>query len=725
MTTRWDGDLDELDELFPDPEDRRLAAILTAVQAPEVTADPAFRSQLRRELMTEAWGRGERRRQGAGGGFWRALFAPSGLAWSGAVAGLLMVALGIYAVTHGAGGDHTVLVTYNVNEFQPVAAVKPIEVTFSQPMDHPSTEKAVQISPATDVKYDWAGNTLKISPVAGSFAPNTQYTVSITPNVAQTATGTPVATTKPAVFTVAPTPTPAATPTATPSPTATPVPGLVNAKQVAAGPASSVTWLPDLTTVLYLSGDRLLSLNTAGGDPRVLVAAGVLGFTLSPDAKTIAYTTADGVFTAQAADGSHPVQVAKAAVRALGAGTTKPPYATAGSVFSATGQEFKLAKPLPAGPAGGWFAPDGSRFLWADGKTLHMVDLTSGQDTPWPADASFLAWSPDSKQVLFQTADGQFTASPTGASAQKLAAVPNVVAASWSVAFAPLLDAQQSLWVVDGSGPRKLGDGSFTGAVLAPAPSTAIAYVRSGALWTATLSDLSAGSSRTVSLDAAGQAVNAFLKARVDGKPDQAQAFLTPSGVAAYASGSGAQLIRAGSPKLDRAFIVFSQLRGSEGYFVVRLVLATAEHKDVTQLDETLTVVRDGDQVKISGAVAGPLGNYAAGPSVIAVALQPNDRVRVTFDSDLKPETVAAGVVLLDLGGQVVSSGATLEGRDVVVGVRGLNAANYRLAVRPALKDRNGNGAAAEYDLQLYLTAGPPAAPTPAPSPSPSPTPRP
>jgi hypothetical protein len=717
--SRWDGDMDELDELFPDLEDRRLAAILTAVQAPEVTADPAFRSQLRRELMTEAWGRGERRRQGAGGGFWRALFAPNGLAWSGAVAGLLMVAVGIYAVTHGAGGDHTVLVTYNVNQFQPVAAVKPLEVTFSQPMDHPSTERAVQISPATDVKYDWAGNTLKISPVVGSFAPNTQYTVSITPNVAQTATGTPVSTTKPAVFTVAPTPTPVATPTPTPTPTATPVPGLANTRQLAAGPASGMTWLPDLTTVLYLSGDRLLMLNTASGDPRALVPAGVLGFTLSPDAKTIAYTTADGVYTAQA-DGSHPAQVARAAVRALGAANGRPPYATGASVFSATGQEFKLAKPLAPGTANGWFAPDGSKFLWADGKTLHLVDLTGGQDTAWPADATFLAWSPDSKQVLFQTADGQFTASPTGDSAQKLAAVPNVVAATWSVTFAPLLDAQQSLWVVDGNGPRKLGDGTFTGAVLAPAPSQAIAFLRSGALWTATVSELSVGSSRTVALDAASQAVTAFLKARTDGKPDQAQAYLTPSGVAAYASGSGAQLIRAGSPKLDRAFIVFSQQRGSEAYFVVRLVLATAEHKDVTQLDESLTVVRDNDQLKISGAVAGPLGSYAVGPSVIAVAQQSSDLVKVTFDSDLKPDTVAANVVLVDLGGHVVSSGATLQGRDVLVSVKNLDAANYRLAVRPGLKDRNGNAAAAQYDLQLFLPASAAAAPTPAPSPTPT-----
>jgi len=67
MSSRWAGDMEELDELFPDSQDRRLAAILTSVQAPEVTADPAFRSQLRRQLMQEAWGRGERRRLVADG----------------------------------------------------------------------------------------------------------------------------------------------------------------------------------------------------------------------------------------------------------------------------------------------------------------------------------------------------------------------------------------------------------------------------------------------------------------------------------------------------------------------------------------------------------------------------------------------------------------------------------------------------------------------------------
>src|SRR5205823_326617 len=150
--------------------------------------------QLRRELMQEAWGRSERRRRKGGGASWRALFTPPGFAWAGAVAGVVMIALVVVALSHGPGRDGTVYVTYNVDPIHPVAAVQPIEVKFSQPMDPTSTQAAVQITPATQVNFQWTDpTTLKITPASGSFAPNTQYTVNIAPTVAKTATGAALA----------------------------------------------------------------------------------------------------------------------------------------------------------------------------------------------------------------------------------------------------------------------------------------------------------------------------------------------------------------------------------------------------------------------------------------------------------------------------------------------------------------------------------------------------
>jgi hypothetical protein len=325
--------------------------------------------------------------------------------------------------------------------------------------------------------------------------------------------------------------------------------------------------------------------------------------------------------------------------------------------------------------------------------------------------------------VLFQNGDGQQTADPAGASPKKLAAVAGVVEASWTVLAAPLLHAQQSLWIADGDGPRKLADGDFGQAVLGPAPSLTVAFTRTAGLWTATVSGYRSETGRALTLDEAGQVVAAFMKARIDGKADLAQGYLTPSGAASYAPGAGPQLVRTGLPKLSRSFTVFSQIQGGSAYFVVRLDLADATGKDVNQMDEVLTVVHepDSDKAKIANAVAGSNGAYAAGPSVIAVSLEPDDVVRVTFDSDLQPDTVAANVIMQRLtAAGAVSSGATLKGRDVLVNVKGLGAFYYRVSVLPGLKDKKGNGAATEYDLQLGLHASAPAA-TPTPNPSSTP----
>jgi hypothetical protein len=692
--------MDELDDLFPDPEDRRLAAILTSVQAPEVTADPAFRSQLRRQLMQEAWGHGERRRR-QGGGFWRGLFAPTGLAWTGAVAGVVMIALVVYALSRGVGGDNIVYVRYNVDLGHPVAAVQPIEVTFSQPMDHPSTEKAVQITPATTVNFDWAGNTLKITPVNGSFASNTQYTVNIQPNVAQTANGTAVPAVKPAVFTVAPTPTPTATPTPTPTATATPspLPDVSGQRQLAGAAAPGATWSPDGATLYFRSGDKLQTVPVGGGDPKTLVASGVEVFALSPDGKQILYSGAAGV-SMVAADGTHPVEVAKVPARALGWAGTKPLYATGTSVFAAT--ELKLPIALPAGQVESWFSPDGAYFLYAAGKTLHALELASGKDSAWASDSSFLAWSPDGKRVLYDTADGQFAAGPAGQSPVKLGAVANVVGAGWTQPALALLDTQQSFWgaKADGSGSKKLATGDFGAPVLAPSGAS-VAFLRAGALWVGQVALLvTAGGP---ALDQAAALVADFMKARVDGKADTAQTYLDANAKRDFTTSNGPQLLRTTSPRLSRSFNVLSAATANTARFTVRLVLADASGKDISQLDESLTLVADpSGKPAVDHAVDGPAFAYGAGPTVLSVSVD-GGTYKVSFDSDLTPSTAAAGIQLLDAAGKPVAVTPTVLGRDVLLATRATGP--LKLAVLPALKDKDGHSAAAEYDLDLAALA--------------------
>src|SRR5205809_7534691 len=77
----------ELEDILQDDELRRVAAVLSSVRSPEPPLDDAFRTSLRRQLMQQAWAMSEGRNS-----WWRRAFAPPGLAWAGAAAGLVLIA---------------------------------------------------------------------------------------------------------------------------------------------------------------------------------------------------------------------------------------------------------------------------------------------------------------------------------------------------------------------------------------------------------------------------------------------------------------------------------------------------------------------------------------------------------------------------------------------------------------------------------------------------------
>src|SRR5450759_2280506 len=77
----------ELDDVLQDQELRRLGELLSSTRRAEPPLDEAFRSGLRRQLMQQAWGMSEGRPS-----LWRRVFAPPGLAWVGATAGLVLMA---------------------------------------------------------------------------------------------------------------------------------------------------------------------------------------------------------------------------------------------------------------------------------------------------------------------------------------------------------------------------------------------------------------------------------------------------------------------------------------------------------------------------------------------------------------------------------------------------------------------------------------------------------
>src|SRR2546421_10321121 len=77
----------DLEDVLQDAELRRMASLLSTMKAPEAPLDEAFRTGLRRQLMREAWTMTEGRSS-----WWRRAFAPPGIAWAGAAAGLVLIA---------------------------------------------------------------------------------------------------------------------------------------------------------------------------------------------------------------------------------------------------------------------------------------------------------------------------------------------------------------------------------------------------------------------------------------------------------------------------------------------------------------------------------------------------------------------------------------------------------------------------------------------------------
>src|SRR5258708_18793269 len=104
----------------------------------EPPVDDAFRSGLRRQLMQQAWEMGEGRPS-----LWRRLFAPPGLAWVGATAGLVLIAgLVVYYTTQQPGGVNQIFVQSPIDGSRAVALPQPSLGNFNQPIDHLSTQAA-------------------------------------------------------------------------------------------------------------------------------------------------------------------------------------------------------------------------------------------------------------------------------------------------------------------------------------------------------------------------------------------------------------------------------------------------------------------------------------------------------------------------------------------------------------------------------------------------------
>jgi len=717
----------ELDDVLQDDELRRLATLLSAAERAEPPVDDAFRSGLRRQLMNQAWSMSEGRDS-----WWRRAFAPPGLAWLGAAAGVVLIASVVtYMTLQPTGGLTRVVVSSSMDGTTGVALQQPILVSFNQQMDHTSTQAAVQITPATTVTFSWESNTLAVQPTNGNLAPNTQYQVTIGPG-ARTAAGQQLATPATITFVTQPPPAPTPTPSPVPTPTTGPALGERELAPLGGTAAAPVQWSADSTSVYFVNAKGALDVVSAkGGAVTVIAPDGVTSPAVSPAGDRLAYIRGGKIEVLTFAAGSTAELAPAATPTMLGWAKDKLVWATAGGIYT---QGDQAAVQLAQLPSTGTvsvlsFSPDGAHVAYQRDQALMVLDLGSGKSAALgQAGAGFLGWSPDGAHLMYSSGDSITVSDPLG---NATATLPSGEP-SWSAQDAILLGSDTELSQVrpDGSGASRLSNGTYHAPQWAPDGST-FAFFRGGQLWVAIAPPMPAQPSL---LDQAATVVSSFMQARLKGQAADAASFLDAGGQQAYTTG-GLNLTISGDPSFSRYYILTQEVTGAEpdtARFVVRLVL-THGKIDVSDFEETLTLVRDpaSNKLLIDQASAGTHRDLGKGAEVVGVLVTP-DTIQVTFDSDLDPATIAGGIVILDATGKQLEASSTYSNKTVTIGGLALKpGAQYRIVVLTTVRDVLGHNVAAEYDLELIgpvavnhgngRLSGAPATASPSPSPSPAP----
>ncbi|HKW70250.1 MAG TPA: Ig-like domain-containing protein [Candidatus Dormibacteraeota bacterium] len=715
----------ELEDVLQDDELRHMAAMLSSARMHEPPLDDAFRTGLRRQLMQDAWAMSEGR-----DAWWRRLFAPPGLAWAGATAGLLLIAsVVVWFAVQPAGGLNTVYVGSPIDGNRNVPLQQPILVAFNQPMDHQTTQDAVHITPATSVAFSWdqQSRTLAVQPVVGNLAPNTQYQVTIGAG-ARTQAGQPLATPQTITFVTQPPASP--TPPATPRPT--PANPLGEKQLVTLNGATALTaqWSPDSSSLYFVDGKgALLVVPAKGGSAAVIAPDGASSPSISPTGDRLAYLRGGRIEVLTFATGKTDEISAKPTPILVGWLKDKVVWAGADGIYTqgADGTTSLASLPSTGTVSVLSIAPDGAHVIYRQDSDLFVLDLTGGKSTPLgQANAAFAGWSPSGAFLMYASGDAITVADPQGAAQ---ATIP-LGEASWSSQDAVLVGSDTELYQLwaDGTGGTKLASGTYHFPLWAP-NGTSFAFVRGNNLWAGVAPALAP---KPTPLDEAAKVVTAFMDARLKGQANEATQQLDESGKKAYGEG-GLSLLITGDPHFTRYYVLTQGQVATQPdtvRVVVRLVLSHGK-LDVSSLEETLTLVREAKTRLFFIDQASQAGRHDLGKGAEVVGVEVTaDTVKVTFDSDLDPGTVSDGIQILDAKGKQVDATTTYSNRTFTLsGLDLKGGGHYRLVVLTTVRDVLGHNVAAEYDLDLVGPAvkkhgshSDVATPTPAASPSPSPT---
>jgi hypothetical protein len=541
-----------------------------------------------------------------------------------------------------------------------------------------------------------------VQPTSGNLAPNTQYQVTIGPG-AKTASGEKLTAPKTITFVTQP-PAPSPSPTPTPIPSPTPRPPLPDQHQLVSVPAgaTNIQWSPDSSIMFFVTGaGALVSVPAAGSPATTLVPDGVTSAAIAPAGGSLAYIRNGKIevlnLVAVTTDEISPA-----------AAPTRVGWTKDGVVWTAVdgvyAQGLNGPVKLTSLPTTSTinvlsFSPDGAHLAYTQDQSLYVFDIASGKGIVLGlAGAQFLGWSPDGTGLMYSTAQGVVVSDVGGKTAATLPAGEP----TWSSQDEILLGSDTDLWEVrpDGTGLTKLAEGTYHLPVWAP-NGLAFVYVRGGGVFGATAP---APPPRPSVLDAAASAVNSFMQARKSSDSVKANTYLDDNGRKAYTSSGGSlNLIVAGDPSFSRYYLLTQSITGDHPdttQFVVRIVLSH-DKLDVNTYEETLTLVRTqgSQQFLIDQATAGPLLTLGKGAEVVTVEVTAST-VKITFDSDLKPESVATGVIILDSKGKQVGANPVYGNRTVTISGLDLKPhATYKLVVLSTVQDVSGTNIAAEYDL--------------------------
>lgn len=702
--SRWlDGELDSI--LEGDPELIQLAHLVRASR-PEPVLDPRFETVLRAQLMREAARTApavaEKKQRVphqrvARGAWWR---RPLPFALTGAGVGVVVAAAAVILLAKPLTDHQVVTAGSPVAELHQVGADNVITVAFSQPMNHQAVVAGLHIRPATEVTTAWQGNNLLITPTH-HLTGNTPYTVTIDRTAAQATSGAVAAKDIHITFGTAPTPPPAPTVT-TLSPTALgPVdPGA----QLIAGPSGSViatsstaaqttpTAPPSATPTATLAtptATPAATTPTPTAAPPVSASRSVLfgsgGTTqLGPAASSTALsgnglrlisavTSASGnqIVLTTVRDGRSTV-LTTIGVPVLATGWLNPDTALVAEsdrilTVDLQGHVNNLVA-LPAGTTTVVFAPSGGHaFAGGAGADGALFDLVTKHSRVLAGSRTLAAFSGDGRTVAWvdgSTPTARLLTSPVARDQSTAIALDHP---GDSVAALALDQTGARAAIIDhpAQGGDRLDINALpSGAPIAQGPSgtnpvftssgNRIAMVTAnGQAETAVLPGGASTGTNNGLPDGASGVLSAFVDAQTGGDPAAIAAFAVPSLPAAQVT----------PPGLTRAYVISAAVN-ADGTIAAtaRLIIdPSATHPLASFADESLTLSpslgKSGFQV--SAITVAPLHDEPVGPHVVQVT--PTNAagvlvLRVGFDSDLRPSTVAPAITVTTSDGQVLQA---------------------------------------------------------------------